>query len=692
MSFIDRALSKVGLQRATPFSPNPNTHVFQIVTENDWFTPPKADARKLLKYYSNHPWTRAALAKIAEAVASQAWYLENKKGERIDEHPALDFIRAGSPKLRGRSAIALSTSQRDLSAESFWIVGREGDKPNGRPIMYAPMPSTMVQDIPDDWENGYFDVVPVRGINIKVPARDVIYFRDADPLEPFKRGTSVIGAGATEIATDEASSEYLYSFLKNHARPDYIITGEDGSPINPKEIGRLEQSWLEKFRGATRAGRPLFSSAKLQIKEFTSKPRDNQYVELRAELRQVFSELLGVPPEIMGRLSNSNRATIESADFLFAKFCIRPRLSAMQAELEPFCKREFNLRGLKLKFEDPVAEDKKFGLDVTKAHGKYFSGNEIRRLAGHRPVDDPKFDEFPVNEPPPEETPPGGDPGPEDEQPADGKKPDEKPDEKKAVDTTSIVQKAISPENIVRVSSVFEQPNVTADVTRMLDDVVGELLEEFGDELLEELERGANFQVNGRVVEWLLENVPSTVRQVNATTRKELAASLVEGVALNEAVDQLVQRIEDVFTLAADHRAPIIGRTLATQITGFASLEGARQAGFEAKKWLTSQDQVVRDTHSAMNGQVKLVQEKFVSPSGALADHPGAFGQASEDVNCRCAMRPVLDGEKAADMSDADFMKFVDVKAEKIAKKIKHATQAIFDVQKKLALDEFRML
>jgi uncharacterized protein with gpF-like domain len=61
--------------------------------------------------------------------------------------------------------------------------------------------------------------------------------------------------------------------------------------------------------------------------------------------------------------------------------------------------------------------------------------------------------------------------------------------------------------------------------------------------------------------------------------------------------------------------------------------------------WLSSQDQVTRDSHRKLNGTTVDVTEKFRTSNGSAA-HPGAFGDAREDINCRCAMRPVLDTEK----------------------------------------------
>ena len=233
---------------------------------------------------------------------------------------------------------------------------------------------------------------------------------------------------------------------------------------------------------------------------------------------------------------------------------------------------------------------------------------------------------------------------------------------------------------------------MTATITRFVDDITGDLLENYGVDLLKALEAENEFEVNANVVNWLLDEVPGLMGQVNGTTRDALRASLVEGAALNEDVAELVARVTGIFAAAQETRAPIIGDTFATKIMGFTTQEAARQAGFEKKRWLSSQDQVVRGSHEALNGQTVNREDKFQSPSGAAAMHPGAFGVASEDIGCRCAMRPVPEGEKAANMTDKQFRAFTEKQHIKTSRKIAQTFNEVLKEQKGLVLKRLRVV
>ena len=77
----------------------------------------------------------------------------------------------------------------------------------------------------------------------------------------------------------------------------------------------------------------------------------------------------------------------------------------------------------------------------------------------------------------------------------------------------------------------------------------------------------------------------------------------------------------------------------------------ARQDSFEdslkqgsnlRKKWFSMSDERVRDGHAALNGTIVGIDEDFVSPLGGSGKSPGNMNNATDDINCRCIVIPVL--------------------------------------------------
>jgi hypothetical protein len=69
-----------------------------------------------------------------------------------------------------------------------------------------------------------------------------------------------------------------------------------------------------------------------------------------------------------------------------------------------------------------------------------------------------------------------------------------------------------------------------------------------------------------------------------------------------------------------------------------ASLVTANKAGARYKRWVTMNDDRVRDTHDYLEGMTVPIDRMFVTYNGDMTMFPGEFGIADEDINCRCTL------------------------------------------------------
>lgn len=601
--------------------------------------PPVADAQKLLALYNESPWVRTIVHKVSENVGKARWYLEDEASEKeVDKHPALDFLRAGNAKMNGRRTLALTQTYLDLVGEAFWVLGRDA---RGRLVEFAALPPHWVTDLPNQTSQVY-RLQPKQGVVYDVPAEQILHIKIADPLDPYGRGKGMTHAAYLELDTDLQAATFLNSFFRNRARPDLIISGTKEAPLADRDVARAEMAWNEKFRGAGKAGRGFFSRAPLQVQEFGFGLRDNQIDKIREQQRSLISEFYNMPPELLGRLDSSNRATIDSAEYLFSKHVVVPRLEAMLDFIEPLLIENFGIKQGALCFENPTAEDTAATAQLISIRPSAFSDDEIRELAGYKALGG-KHGEVAEPLPPPDPNalippPTGGDPKPPKEDPP-------KPEDAKPKAIEAPQRKSLSAADIVQVSQAHEDPFVKAQAANLFAELYKKLLDQYGAELLSELGSEVRFTVNAQVTDWLLSRSSDMIGEVDATTRDALKAALVDGVAGDEGLEALIARVDDVFAKAADYRAALIGDTEATALAGFGSYAATKQAGFERKQWLSTHDQLVRASHRDLDGKIVGLEDKFQASSGATALFPGDFGDPAEDINCRCGMRPVLPGE-----------------------------------------------
>jgi hypothetical protein len=168
------------------------------------------------------------------------------------------------------------------------------------------------------------------------------------------------------------------SWFYNSARPDLIVTVEGA---RDPELRAAEQRWLDRHQGFFRAFKPYFVSRKITVDEIGQTFRDMQFTQLRQHERDTIIQVFGVPPEILGVLESSNRATIDAADYLFSKHVLVPRLELIRETVQERLAPMFDDR-LVVEYENPVQEDKAHQLEAAKAQPAALLVNEWREMAG----------------------------------------------------------------------------------------------------------------------------------------------------------------------------------------------------------------------------------------------------------------------------------------------------------------------
>lgn len=142
--------------------------------------------------------------------------------------------------------------------------------------------------------------------------------------------------------------------------------------------------------------------------------------------------------------------------------------------------------------------------------------------------------------------------------------------------------------------------------------------------------------------------------QVTATTYGLIQDELADGVGLGESIDQIADRIVNVFAQATEHRARTIARTEVISAYNGAAVLGASQLPPDVvagQEWIATRDSRTRDAHASADGQIVPVGDPFVV-AGYSARYPGDPAlPASQTVNCRCAVA-FLTPDEMAEMSE----------------------------------------
>lgn len=662
---------------------------------------PLRGTAELLDAYSRMPWLRAVVHKVSHSVAMVPWrvfvarntdgkFLRVSKLQRgdfatrrrimhsmrkevefieLEDHPILDLLNSGSKWFPGVTSSQLTQAYLDLVGEAVQLKERSTriSSPGTRRGVVKdlwPIPPNWVRSLPT-LDNPFFEIQFGRsGQSELVPMDDVVYFRDPNPRDPFGRGSGTAAALGDELQANEAASVTIRSRLENNSIPPFLAMpdGESTSAPDPKQLERIREDWQKRLRGPTKSGFVHFLRMKFKIEKLGNTFEELSLIPLLHNQRDTIIQVYGVPPEILGVLANSNRATIESAELLMAKHVMVPRVELRRAVYQETIVPEFDER-LILDYESPVPEDKQYELEVLKSQPWAFTADEIREKGGREALPDGQGQVYAVpmnvfltstltghdhdhgDEDEPEEPE-----EPEDE-PEEPQEPEDDPEPDPTQGRRSITKQE---DRRARRISNAANPDQLNDATNgpMLDGIGSA-----GQARLDEIGIGISFDIQDpKVIEFMASQGANQVVGINRTTRRILRKTLTEGLEEGESIGQLTRRVKDTFAQASGRRALVIARTESVRALNVGQVAATKQAGFEGKQWLSTRDPKVRETHAVgtgMDGQIVPVDGMFVSPSGAAGPHPGAMSTAAESVNCRCTILSVAKVPGVADEEES---------------------------------------
>jgi HK97 family phage portal protein len=395
--------------------------------------PPRRGTSELLRAYKEMPWLRTVVDVVADNVANAQWRVYcrvstdgrrdftlrtaskaaraariralTQSGEMVEvpDHPLLSLLTDPSDHLSGRAVLKLSQVHLDLVGEAFWVL----DRVAGVIVGAWPVPPNAVIALPDlsaPREERVYQV-NIGGKARRIPAADVVALRTLDPDDPLGRGIGPAFALGDELDADEYAARYTKNYFFNSTLPAAVVSIDGLNDANAAPVRAFKESLEREHKGPDRAGKLLVTGGKTTFARLDTSLKDMQFVELRRFLMEFVRMTYRVPPEIVGDISNSNRATAFAARELLAEQAVLPRLEFLRTELQARLAPQFG-PDVVLDYDSPVPADREHQLKVMSRMPEAFSYDEWRELAGLRPDADRQG--YPLPMPGQVETQPAG--------------------------------------------------------------------------------------------------------------------------------------------------------------------------------------------------------------------------------------------------------------------------------------------
>lgn len=661
-----------------------------------WSKAPDQKKRNYGEVFHNSPGFDA-LHMIAQDVANARFelydrrsYLRNPaKATEYKNHPILDFLADPCPRhkeLDGFMVHYMTTAYLSMVGEFFWVLERNAQ---GYPVAaYPVLPTWVVQTWSVTFP--YYRIIP-QGVTsnreIIVEGDDIIWFKNPSLVDPFGRGRGRDEAIGDELESDEYAAKYQKNLFYNDGQPPMIVSMPDaGRDV----VENLKETWIQKVTGWMNARKPMFTNSKVEVQRLTDSVREMDMVESRKALRDIFNQHYALPPEMRGILENSNRATIDSADYLYKKNVLTRMVTRYLQILNRQLVPQFD-DTLILVADDivPADEEKKKADALAAFTAGILKENEVREIFGW-PVQ-PDGDERkktpapglpekpePVAEPPKPkpksvkaDTPGQGilpfDDAQADKDKAwarfDRKATKDEAEFKRAARDVAILQKREF-WKAFRKSFDAGADAVTA-IERASEEVYGLTMDEAtaakiapawsravtsGYEIADAmLGGGVAFDLyRDEFSAWVESHGLEMAKEINGTTRDKLLALRPEvqvGMESGWSMQKLRNHLNAVYDQLGTTRAELIARTEVLSSINHGQYKVYAGEGVQKKEWVHAGVGVFsRETHMHVAGPIGI-HEKFQvegAPDGMM--YPGdPAGGAVNVCNCRCTIYPVLE-------------------------------------------------
>jgi len=648
---------------------------------------PGYSAIQAMSAYAAFPWVKACVTAKSVDLSGLPLKLIRGRGdsaETIDEHEVLDLIANPSERVPGLLFRRQQWIDLDLSGNWYGLMlGMNRPQSLLRLHPYRIRIQSM-----SDGQVDFYDY-DQRGGNVPYDWSVMLHTRgpswEDDPTGLF--GTGLIRALHNDLSADLAASK-TSAKSANKGRPDAIIRPKDSAqPWTKTQVELIKQSVNQRLREAE--GGALIMGGAADYSPLSWSPKDMEFQSLRIHVREAVLAAAGVPP---------SRVSLPTANYAQSKEMERTYWQSLQGEAalldsewtrlaqrwDPKFRLVHDFSAVPALQEDRTARVDR----VRKWWDMGIALTDAAKFEGFDDLPEPETAYRPSSSAPADESATG----PTKQTPFGAwwrraSLPDLKTPEGRDTRWRGFLSNVHTPVerglNLTMRRFLIDQgqryasrlegvlSKAASATSRNLSDLdMAQLLAEaeeaalldqaIGPQLMHALERAFEAAMldlalsgmtgdNLRLAEATIK--ADLITNVSQTTKDAVSFIIRDAIVNGDTIRDMQAAIAQSPTFAPP-RALTIARTETTAAVGRGTVENYREAVLEVEnlrmEWLSARDDRARTSHwnpggADMDGVVAEVDGEFVHPLTARrAAHPGGFGLADEDINCRCAVIPLL--------------------------------------------------
>lgn len=326
---------------------------------------------------SYHGWAYAAVKAIADEIAGIEWKLfkvkPNGDSEEVPEHEVLNFLDAVNDFQTGPEFKHVMATHLDIVGNAYiYLDGVESEtsKPKSMHLLDPARVRVNVDKSTFPYKVANYTYRLDSNKEMTFQPYQIVHLKYPDPTNPFV-GIGTVQGIAEWIDNDNNATEFLRQFFINGAQ---IGVTFETDMTSEEQLQELRDSFIEQHAGVKNAYKGIFLPKGVKKPANDVKFDDIGFDQISDSNRDKILAGFRVPKTILGAAeSETNRATAETADYVFARRTIKPKMQLICSYLNEFLIPRFG-DDIYLTFVDPVPED-----NVTKS-------TEMRNAVSTMPV------------------------------------------------------------------------------------------------------------------------------------------------------------------------------------------------------------------------------------------------------------------------------------------------------------------
>ncbi|WP_438979914.1 phage portal protein [Polynucleobacter sp.] len=347
------------------------------------FSPSTISRTEFLK--NNNGYVHTCVNAIASEVAKIEIEIQRKdsKGDEqeIKNHPFLTVLNNPNPDLTKFQLFEFTQSYLELTGDAFWFfkIGELTRRPKEVYILR----SDLVQVVVDEntgLVSGYIYNAG-NGKAIPLDKDEVLHFKMPNPEDPY-RGLGVIQAGQLYIQTEQYASRFTRNFIYNNARPSGILNLK--GRVNDKDFAEIKSRWKNEYGTVDNAGKTaILRNVDADFVSMSTNLAGVDLKEAKNMSRDDIMAMFRVSKPILGITEDVNYANAKTAEYVFAKRVIEPKMERISDTLAPYIKSTYGDETIEVEYESPVPQDIELELQENQAAiNSWKTINEVRQEQG----------------------------------------------------------------------------------------------------------------------------------------------------------------------------------------------------------------------------------------------------------------------------------------------------------------------